>query len=270
MPEYLSLPALSSGVAFECVNRSPFHARYLQRNRDLWLPKMDIGTVAHQILLENSEDGIVTVDAKDWRTNVAKEARDAAHAEGKIPLLAGQLDDIRRMVAAAREQIERMDELKGVFGTGAAEATVTWEDHGIACKARPDYLTDQFHISLKTTQASCEPSGWSRRQLGPCGFDFGLMFYDRGLRANGIEVESRILVIEQSPPYGASLIALDTVRREINTSKVNRSIQTWAKCLETAIFPGYANSTFIAEMTPWGLAEAETEELNYLEAGVTA
>lgn len=265
MSEYLAIDALSSTVAFEIISRSPFHAKYKKTSGALWAKTADVGTIAHKMLLENSEEGIALVDAADFRTKLAQQARDEAYAAGKVPILAHQLDEIRRMVKSARESIGDT-ELGDEFGKGQAEVSIDWEDNGIICKARPDYLTDKFHISLKTTKASAEPSTFSRRQVGPSGYDFQLAFYDRGLRANGIKVEHRLLVIEQDPPYGCSVIALATDKRLIAEVRVAQAIETWAKCIESSTFPGYAAQTYWAEATPWEVAEAEDEGLLSLTA----
>jgi hypothetical protein len=261
MSSYLAMDALSSTVAFEVVNRSPFHAKYKKTSGALWAKTADIGTVAHKMILENSEEGIVLVDAADFRTKAAQQARDEAYSEGKTPILAHQLDEIRRMVNAARASIAD-SELAVEFGKGDAEVSIDWEDHGITCKARPDYLTERFHISLKTTAASAEPSVWSRRQLGPSGYDFQLAFYDRGLRKNGIQVKHRLLVVEQNPPYGCCVIELGSDKRTIAEARVDQAIKTWAKCLASAKFPGYL--PHVAEATPWEIAEAEEKGLQAL------
>lgn len=265
MSEYLAMDALSSTVAFEVVNRSPFHAKYKKTSGALWAKTADVGTIAHKMLLENSEEGIVLVDAPDFRTKAAQQARDEAYAAGKTPIIAHQMDEIRRMVRSARESIAGT-ELGAEFGKGQAEVSIDWEDNGVTCKARPDYLTDKFHISLKTTKASAEPSMFSRRQIGPSGYDFQLAFYDRGLKANGIKVEHRLLVIEQDPPYGCSVIALATDKRLIAETRVEQAIEIWAKCIENAEFPGYGKQTFYAEATPWEISEAEDEGLLSLTA----
>jgi hypothetical protein len=268
MGEYLSIDALSGSMAFEALTRSPFHAKHSRLTKE-WAKGASIGTVAHQLLLEDSEDGIVLVDAKDWRTKAAQEARDAACAEGKTPILADQMTEIRRLVDAVRRQIANT-EIGRVFGTGKAEVTVEWNDNGVACKARPDYLTDDFHISVKTTTASAEPSSFNRRMISSNGYDFSLAFYDRGLRKNGIEVEHRLLVIEQNPPYGVSVIALAPNKKVIAEMMADRAIKVWKECLETNHFPGYSTETFMAEATPWELADAEEREMNYLQMGATA
>lgn len=266
MVEYLCMDALSSGVAYELVTKSPMHARYKQQNSDRWSKKADLGTVVHQMLLEGHSDGVVWLPYGDYRKKDAQEMRDAAYADGKTPLLDSQKEDCDRLMKAVTEQLKQT-ELADVFGTGNAEVTVDWFDNGINCKARPDYLTEQFHISLKTTAASVEPMSFNRRVLTPSGYDFSTMFYDRGLRKEGWDGEHRILVIEQEPPYAIQIFELGTVKKDINAGKVELAIRTWAQCLETATFPGYPTTPYVADATPWEIAEAEERELAAMSAG---
>jgi hypothetical protein len=256
MDEYLAMPALNSGTAFKAITQSPAHARFCQLAPDDNCNASDIGTIAHRLLLEGHEENICLVEADDWRTKAARECRDATYAEGKTPLLAKNMDGVRAMVQAAHRFIES-SEIADVFGTGVAEATIGWNDFGVECKARPDYLTEHFYISLKTTSGSAEPASFIRRQLGPLGYDFGLMFYERGLKANGINVRSRLLVVEQCPPYGCCLIDLARVREEVNRAKVQKAIQLWGQCLANDVFPGYSRQTYTAEMTQWEINEAD-------------
>lgn len=266
MGDYLAIDALSASVAFDAISRSPYHARYFRTADREASRAADVGTVAHQLLLEGNEDGVVLVDAKDWRTNAAKDARDEAYRNGKTPLLPHQLDDVRGMVRAVRAYVEQT-ELAGVFGAGQAEVTLEWEEYGISCKARPDYLSEKFHVSVKTTPGSAEPQSWARRQMASSGYDFGLMFYERGLLANGIKVKHRLLVIEQNPPYGASLISLSGSKRDIYSTMVDFSIQLWRDCLQNATFPGYSTETYKADATQWEIAEVEERALSAFAGG---
>lgn len=256
MKDYLAMPALSSGTAFRAATESPLHARYYQQGERDNSKVADIGTVAHQILLERHEDNIVLIEAEDWRTKDAKTMRDNAYLEGKIPLLGKQIGGIRAMVDSARAFIET-SEIADMWESGNPEVTVDWEEKGVLCKARPDFLSADWHVSVKTTQASAAPASWSRRMLSPMGYDFGLMFYRRGLLANGIDVNHRILVIEQCPPYGCALIALEPNKSAIANALIDDAIKIWAECQKTGIYPGYSRDTFFALATPWELAEAE-------------
>ena len=77
MSEYLSLDALSSGVCHTLLTESPYHARFKQENPGAPSSVSDMGIAIHDGLLEGV-DRIVAIDADDWRTKAAKEARDAA------------------------------------------------------------------------------------------------------------------------------------------------------------------------------------------------
>lgn len=265
MSDYLKMRGFSSSVAHRVITQSPFHARYSQTAPRDDSGVADIGTIAHRILLEGHEDGIALIDADDWRTKAAKEARDTAYAEGKTPLLARKMEPIRDMVAAARKFVAQ-SEIAGCFDRGDAEVTLDWDDDGLPCKIRPDYLTDDWHLSLKTTPGSANPASWIRRQLTPMGYDFGLEFYRRGLRANGIgeECQHRILVIEQEPPYGCSLIALAPSKRDIAERAVEQAIALWKRCKATGEYPCYSTQTHYAEATTWELADAEEREIDNL------
>jgi hypothetical protein len=164
------------------------------------------------------------------------------------------------MVNAAKMFIAQ-SEIADVFGTGHPEVSVTWDESGTTCKARPDYLAPGWHISLKTTAASADPSGWSRRQLASMGYDFSLAFYDRGLKAHSLKVQHRLLVIEQNPPYGCCLVALDAMRREVCEKMVEQAIRLWKSCEKDEYWPAYSTETHWAEMAPWELADAEERML---------
>src|SRR3954454_20001620 len=91
--DYHAIRALSASGAWllseECsakfLWRSPWNPLYQPEERT----DFDIGVAAHLAVLEpeRQAQGIVVIEAGDYRTNRAREARDAARAEGKVPLL---------------------------------------------------------------------------------------------------------------------------------------------------------------------------------------
>src|SRR4051794_4504553 len=95
--EYHAMRALSASGAWllaeECA------AKFLWRSswNPLYLPEakteFDIGVAAHLAVLEpqRQAEAIVMIEAGDYRTTKAREARDAARTDGKVPLLPYQL-----------------------------------------------------------------------------------------------------------------------------------------------------------------------------------
>jgi hypothetical protein len=180
-------------------------------------------------------------------------------------LLKGEMEPIRTMVNRAKWFVEQ-SELAGIFDNGKPEVTVEWDDNGLPCKARPDLLSDDFHLSVKTTNhiGGAHPAYFSRHTLGSNGYDFAQMFYRRGLEKNDIYVEHRILVIEQQKPHGCCIVKLSAGKEAIAGADVERAIATWRECESSGHYPGYSYDTFEAEATPWELAAAEEREYNAL------
>src|SRR4030095_13276592 len=95
-------PSLSSSIVKMLCLESAAHAHYahprlnpaaIEENGE----HFDIGTAAHALLLEGSKT-IAIIDAKDYRTNAAKDARDVAYAAGLTPLLLARWTDVQAMV----------------------------------------------------------------------------------------------------------------------------------------------------------------------------
>jgi hypothetical protein len=203
-------PSLSASIANVLCTRSPWHAWHAhpKLNPD-WQPveeqKFDLGTVAHALLLEG-EAAIEAVDAADWRTAAAKDARDAARAAGKTPLLVSQLAEVEAMVAAAWQQLEAHNVEPTPFTGGLPEQTVIWEERGVTCRARIDWLHDgNVAISdYKTTGRSANPEAYARA-LFNVGGDVQAAFYVRGIeQTTGVTPDFRWVVQETYPPYALS------------------------------------------------------------------
>jgi hypothetical protein len=139
--------------------------------------------VAHSLIFEGIEK-VSVVDAPNWRTKAAKEARDEARAAGLIPLLPGQWTEVQAMVQAVREQLAEHEADPPLFTDGKPEQTLVWEEDGVLCRARLDWLRDDVRAidDLKTTSRSAHPAAYSHALFG-VGGDVQAAFYLRGVRA---------------------------------------------------------------------------------------
>lgn len=267
MADYLALDALSSGVANRIITQSPRHALYSQIADRTPSKVSDTGEIIHRLLLEGHMDGLVIGEFDDWRTNAAKDLKKAAYAENKIPILARDIAPIKAAVKSAEMFVEQ-SEIAGIFDheNGHPEVTVTWDWNGVACKARPDYLTDGIHLSIKTTAiiAGAAPADWSRKTMTNMGYDFAMTFYRKGLTANDVDARHLFLVVEQNAPFGCSLVEMAPNRWAISDADSERSVKIWAECQKTKTYPGYPTNVFYAEASPWQLAAAEERELEIL------
>ena len=258
-------PSLSASIANVILQRSPAHARiqhprlyagYEPRDDS----RFDLGTAAHALLLERDASRFVWVPHNDWRTKDAKETRDAARAEGKLPILAQYEPVLHEMARIARETVND-SELAGLFDSGQPEQTVVWQDDGAWCRARPDWLNPAQRVCLDyKTAASAAPEQFIR-QLGNIGYDVSAEFYLRGLAAVGhADLTYVFLAQEVEPPYACSLISLANTYREVAQDKVERAITCWRMCMAAGRWPAYTTRIHYAEPPAWVLNEYASQQ----------
>lgn len=264
MREYLALKALSSGRCNVILSQSPFHALHDEGGQPSEVS--DIGTAIHDGLLEGV-DRIVSIEADDYRTKLAKEARDQARAEGKIPMLARKVEQVIDGIESAKAYMLGSELADEWAGESEAEQTIVWKEGKVLCKARPDWLSADrsLLIHVKTTAGSAQPESWIRNQLSPSGYDVACAFYEKALYslpgAGQNAPTSVFLVIEQTKPYGCSLVGLSPAMLDLANRKAERAIRVWQECQESGVYPCYPSRIAYAEPMPWQIASEETEEI---------
>src|SRR5690606_20048869 len=99
--EYFAHPALSHSDT-KLLRRSPAHYRYVKDNdaRE-FKSEYDFGHVVHELAL-GSGGGIDVIDAADWRTKAAQEARKESRAAGRAPLLVADYEEAKACADALR------------------------------------------------------------------------------------------------------------------------------------------------------------------------
>jgi hypothetical protein len=264
--EYHADPApsasLSSSIANILLEQSPLHAWLAHpRLNPNYKPeqdsRFDLGSAAHMMLLEKSEERIVRVEAEDWRTKAAKEARDAAQAAGKYAVLERQYADIKEMCDAARKFIATT-ELAGILDDGDPEHTLVWQDGEVWCRARPDIMSKDRKILLDYKSTASAAPGVFSRQIGRMGYDCQAEFYSRGIEVlTGALPAFVFLAQEITPPYACSLVSLSNSYRFVGQTKVSKAQELWSKCLKTDSWPAYNTRIHWAEPAPWDLTQAE-------------
>ena len=257
-------PSLSASIAHVLLTQSPLHAfmhhpRLNPGGERDESTKADVGTIAHGMLLENDESRIVVIDADDWRTKAAKEARDAAYAAGKVPMLAKQERPLRKMVEEARKAIAN-SELADAFADGKPEQTLMWQEDDIWLRSRPDWLTNDHRtvIDFKTTTGSAEPNSWIRTALGN-GNDVQAMLQVRGVKHlyKPHNVTFVFMVQEQNAPYAVSFVGLDPVFLDMAGHKLERAITLWRDCMQTNTWGGYPSRICWMSPPAWAYTEEE-------------
>lgn len=258
-------PSLSSSIAKLLVTRSPAHAFVAHPRLNpafvkVEEEKFDLGTAAHALLLEG-RNAVQVIEADDWRTKASKELRDEARAAGRIPLLSRHWADVLEMVGMAKQQLADHQADPSLFQDGKPEQTITWEDNGVHCRARIDWLHDSHDTidDYKTTSRSADPTSWVRSSLFGMGYDLQAAFYLRGCHAVfGSAPEWRWCVQETQPPYALSVITPGPDVLALADAKVDYAISVWKGCLASGRWPAYRPAVATAELPSY-------EETRWLE-----
>jgi len=256
------VPTLNSGLAHRILTRSPLHA---------WAshPKlnpagvrevneaMDFGSAVHSALLEGI-DIVTVIDAPDWRTKAAKEARDDARALGRVPLLAPDAEKVALMVAVTNLTIASCPDLAGL-GALDAERTIVWADRhtDVWLRCRPDWMTRDRSIilSYKTTSASAEPEAYAKTILN-YGYDMQAAFELDGVKAmTGSAPIAYVWVVQETqPPFAVSLVGMSAPMRAYAMDRMGLAVDLWKRCLAADRWPGYPERVCYIEPPAWARA----------------
>jgi hypothetical protein len=267
-------PALSSSVASLIVARSPAHARLAHPRlgggvkRDDPTADMDRGTLLHRLILGRGSE-VEAVDAKDWRTNAAKDAREAARGAGRIPVLQWKL----REAELAAEVLRANMGDAGVELDGESEVVIVWEeksDRGVPvlCRAMIDHWAAPVEIDLKTTD-DASPDACIKK-IGPMGYAIQRAAYLSGLEHVFPDLAGRIVQrivwCEAEAPFCVTPVELSGEFLEYGRRRWRRAVNRWAECLESGEWPGYTRGVIRAEPPPWLLSQDLDEGIRNMGA----
>ena len=204
--------------------------------------KFDLGTAAHQLLLEGG-DSIAVIEYDDYRKGAAKQERDEAREQGLTPLLRKQYDEAIKMVAVAEKQISQCKELKitDFRKDGDTELSYIWQEEEAWCRVRPDWISKdrKIIIDYKTTGMSANPESINKHVVS-MGYDIQAGFYTRGVDA--VEKSKPVFILvfqETNEPYMCSFVGLDPEFLEMGKQKADYGLFLWNKCMKSGEWPGY-------------------------------
>lgn len=272
MSEYLSdpcaAPSLSGGLAHTLLTRSPLHAwtEHPRLNKafvpDAPTPEQEEGTALHALILEN-EDLTVVVDAPDWRTKAAQQARIAAREAGKIAILKARHAEIASVADDVRDQLRYHDDARDILAAGKPEQTMIWQYQDIWVRNRVDWLDEDprgWLTDIKTVATTAEPDAFGRK-LVDSGYALSAALYLAGARALGRRPAGyRWLVVERDPPHAISVVAMAPDLMDLAERQARRALDIWRECMRTDTWPAYPPRTCYIEAPAWATMKWEERE----------
>jgi exodeoxyribonuclease VIII len=250
--EYHAMPGISKS-GLDLINRSPAHYRWAKDNPSDPTPAMRLGTLTHLAVLEpdrfNSE--CIVMPVLDRRTKDGKLRWEQFQADyPDHELLTSdehtRIMSIRDAVRAhpmARKLMDRIAEV---------EVSTFWKDpiSGIECRCRPDAELDNgMLIDLKTTRDAGPGFERSVRQYR---YHVQAAFYGDGL--GGMEVRPMVFIaVETEAPYLVSCNIIGPDSLVAGREAYRRNLDTYAKCVESGIWPGYSDAIQTINLPDWEL-----------------
>jgi transcriptional regulator of met regulon len=264
-------PSLSSTTAHKLVSESPLHAWAAHpRNEDAQLDEDNTddadddteatrnGSLVHTLLLGKGSD-IEVIEADSFRTKAAREARDAAKAAGKIPIIAPKYEEIAGVAEKLRNRLRD----RGFDLTGESEVAIEWYEHGaqgpIVCRSMLDHVFVEHGViwDLKTCR-SANPRRL-RRSFVDYGYDVQAFAYSRALERLRPALTGRVqflfLFMELQSPFAITPIEPDGAFWEIGKQRWTRAVHLWETCRVTNKWPAYTESVHVLEAPQYVISE---------------
>lgn len=265
-----SEPSLSSSIAHMLVTETPRHAWFAHPRLNTMMEAreptsaMALGSIVHEMVLGRG-GGIEVVDADDWRTKAAKEARAAATAAGKTAVLLKTMVDAETIRDAIMHCLEETPEASDFEHPDArSEIVGVWRDiGGPMCRIMVDRLSPEGVIyDLKITGKGLDNLSLSR-QLED-GYACRAAFYLRGLSRIAPDMAGllryRWIFAEATPPHAVRIVEADQRTIELGDREAALGIATWDRCLRLGQWPGWPRGVAKIGMGAWTEARITEHE----------
>lgn len=245
-------------------NRSPLHFAHrapvvaakldLEMADDAPNAAMRLGQIVHRLALGKGKDYDI-IDANDFRTNAAKEARDTALANGRMCILRKDLADAQMQAARLKEHLNEL-----FFGEEyQTEVAVLWEEETpfgvVQCRALVDAWCPVLRHGCDLKATTDASTGHATRRMADdkAGYDIQNAWYRRGLQkclGDMRPLQFSTLFGETKPPYGSQSFQLDEMWHTSAWDECQIALRLFAQCCDQGRWPGYPRSS--RRLTPPG------------------
>ncbi|WP_097982856.1 PD-(D/E)XK nuclease-like domain-containing protein [Streptomyces sp. f150] len=236
----------SSGARKLLAPSTPAHFRYEQDNPQPATKTFDYGNAAHKLVLGNGPE-LAVIDHDTWNTKAAKAEVLEARNRGAIPLKQHEMDMVTGMADAIRQHPLAAALLDPAYG--APEQSGFWIDGptGIRRRVRFDWLPSiqEGRLIIPDYKTAADASDDAmQKDIAKYGYNMQADWYEEAARELGLggqDAELLLIVQEKKAPYLINVIGIEFGSRVIAGAKNRRAIETFAECMSTGHWPGYAD-----------------------------
>jgi hypothetical protein len=254
--------SLSASIAIKLVTECPIKAweAHPRLGNEPSKPnrQMELGTMCHS-RCSGVQSDIVVIDAKDYRTKAAQQARDDARHAGKIPILIDEQGLADEIADAAIETCKAA----GINLSGHWERVIMWDDDGVQCRGMLDHidLDAPYILDLKTC-TNANPADLGKKIVDE-GYDIQAAAYIRAAEKIRPDLAGRIpflfCFVETTGKHLASIVQPDESMLHLGRMRWKRAKRIWRKCLETNEWPGWPGGIQTVYPTNYQIQEAQMD-----------
>lgn len=248
----------SSGARWILPPGCPAKFRWRADHPEAPKTEYDIGHAVHRIVLGAGAE-LVVVDAANYNTKAAREARDAAYAAGQVPLLTHQHDQVQAMAAAVLTH-----PVAGALfrpGTGRPEQSLVWFDDEFRVwrRAMLDWLRERQQDGrlvvpdLKTC-LSADPAALSRAMADHHYEQQAAWNEDavKALRLHGdVDAVFLLVFVEKDPPHLINIVMPDDFAIRMGRLRNRKALAVFAECQRAGRWPGYSETVEKLGLPRW-------------------
>ena len=209
---------------------------------------------------DHDEEKLIVLNFDDYRGKDAKEARDAAFADGNVPVLQKKMDEYAEAVNAHKKQLTE----RGIIFSGETQKVIKWVSaEGVRCKVILDHhiVKDNSGIAweLKTTN----DAGYDEcvKNMFNLNYDMQCAAQKEGLDSTSPLGPGRnkvkVLWLEHKPPYQILPASLTGAMLNCGNQKWAHAKRVWARAIKLGKFEGYPLTEAAMDPLPWMIERAE-------------
>ncbi len=264
-------PRLSPSIGHKLTTESALSAwaahRLLGNFRKPATDSQIAGRLWHAAILEGGA-GVEVLDFDAFRTKEAKEARDKALHEGKIPIVTAKWDAMQAAVGRIHDELAG----QGIMLQGHVEERIEWlelaeDGRSVECSGVLDHRDGGTTLDIKTEPAPTKEA--AARSIAKSHALLQDAAYRSAVESkHGIERERQdviFLFVQTEEPFCITPVRMSGEYRELSHLRWRRAIEAWSECLsrgkERKYWPGPVDG--IATIHPPGgmlSQELELEE----------
>lgn len=214
-------------------------------------PSMRFGEMVHCFLLEPEEfSKRYFVGSKTRKGTKACDELLAISGNRKI-IDTEEQDILYKILNAVNEH----KFAKHLLKNGRAEQSIYWTDAdtGVLCKSRPDYMTNDYIVDIKTTRCA----SWSDFSKSIVNYGYhrqAAMALAAKENISGLSHTNFInLCIEVERPFIVSVFVMDDDAIKQGRAEFKRGLEIYKQCKETNIWPAYVDEIEEISLPTWAI-----------------